>query len=140
MLTYHNYNKYENKDTDYVIDKIDYIHGCSIFLNKSIIDKIGYFSDEYFMFFEDLDFCTRAKDRGVELNVSQKSIIIHKEGKSIKKHKLEYIALINRVKYSKKYYPKNIYYVYLGIYYKILKSLLLLEFNLAKKIIINLYR
>ena len=45
MLTYHNYNKYKNKDTDYVIDKIDYIHGCSIFLNKSIIEKIGFFDE-----------------------------------------------------------------------------------------------
>ena len=74
------------------------------------------------------------------INIIKTTNAIKVTNNETEKHKLEYIALINRVKYSKKYYPKNIYYVYLGIYYKILKSLLLLEFNLAKKIIINLYR
>jgi GT2 family glycosyltransferase len=140
MLTYHNHNNLIDKDSEFEIDQIDYIHGCSMFFNKSIIGKIGYFSEEYFMFFDDVDFCKRAVNQGIQLNISQKSIVIHKEGKTIKKNKLEYLSVINRIKYAKKYFSYNLCYVYMGICYKILKSICLLKFNLAKKIIFNLFK
>ena len=140
MLTYHNYNNVVDRNIEFKIDKIDYIHGCSMFFNRSIIEKIGYLSEEYFMFFDDVDFCKRAVDQGIQLNISQKSIVIHREGKAIKKNKLEYLSVINRIKYAKKYFPNHIYYVYLGVWYKIFKSICLLKFSLAKKIIFNLSR
>ena len=40
MLTYHNYNNVVDRNIDFKIDKIDYIHGCSMFFNKTIIKKI----------------------------------------------------------------------------------------------------
>ena len=140
MLTYHNYNGSKNRDHKIELKKIDYIHGCSIFFNKTIIQKIGMFSEEYFMFFEDVDFCTKALINGLQLKVAQKSILIHKEGISVKKNNLEYLSVVNRIKFAKKYFPSSLFYVHLGIYFKILKSILLLKFNLAKKIIFNLLK
>ena len=137
MLTYHNYNNSIDKKTDFKIDRIDYIHGCSMFFNKIIIEKIGYLPEQYFMFFDDVDFCKKALDEGINLNISQNSIVIHEEGVSIKKNKLEYLALINRIKFAKKYFPSKLFYVYLGICFEIIKSIFLLRFYLAKKIILN---
>ena len=64
--------------------------------------------------------------------------MIHKEGRTIKENNLDYLAVTNRIKYAKKYFPNHMYYVYLGVYYKIFKSMCLLKFSLAKKIIFNL--
>ena len=83
------------------------------------------------MFFEDVDFCRKALNEDIQLDVSQKSIVIHKEGVAVKKNKLEYLSIINRIKYARKYFPNHIYYVYLGVCYKIFKSMCLLKFSLG---------
>ena len=140
MLSFHNYNNEIDVTNILSIKNIDYIHGCSMFFDKKIINKIGFLSEDFFMFFEDVDFCNRAKNNGIKLDISQKSKVIHKEGSSIKKNGLSYLATINRVKYAKKIKSDKLNFIYLGILYKILKSVLFFRFSLARKIIINLLR
>ena len=140
MISSHNYNGSNNQEEEFKLKRIDYIHGCSIFFKKNIVNKVGMFSEEYFMFFEDVDFCKKALKKNISLEIVQNSILIHKEGLSIKNNNLEYLSIINRIIYAKKFYPENIFYVYIGIFYKVLKSILLLRWNLTKKIIVNLIK
>tara|TARA_Y100000590_G_scaffold15511_1_gene18631 strand:- start:167 stop:565 length:399 start_codon:yes stop_codon:yes gene_type:complete len=129
--------KIDNKKKKY-IKRIDYIPGCSIFFHNSLIDLIGFLPEDYFMFCEDVDFSYKAKQNGIYLNINQESVLIHKEGASVKKNKIAFISFINRIKLSKKYFPQNLIYVYIGILYQILKNIILLRWSFAYKIIINL--
>lgn len=138
MLSSHNYNNFHDKSSLFEIKSIDYIHGCSIFFNKSVIDKTGFFPEEYFMFFDDVDYCINASKNRINLYICQTSRVIHKEGVSVKKSNLEYLSVTNRVKFAQKYFPSRLFYVYLGICFKIIKSFLSLRFHLVKKIILNL--
>ena len=138
MFSYHNYNNYHDKDTPFEIKSLDYIHGCSIFFNKSVVERIGFLPEEYFMFFEDVDYSINASRNKINLDICQTSKIIHKEGISVKKSNLEYLSVTNRIKFAKKYFPKRLFYVYLGICFKIIKSIFILRFHLVKNIILNL--
>ena len=140
MSSYHNYNNKLDSMNDLSLVNIDYIHGCSMFFKKEIINKIGTLSEDFFMFFEDVDFCDRAKNNGIRLNIAQQSKVVHKEGASVKKNGLAYLATINRIKYAKKIKSDQLNFIYLGIMYKIFKSLLLLRFSLAKRIVISLFK
>lgn len=67
------YNKFE---------ETDFITGCMLFFNKKIVDKIGFWNEKYFLYFEDSDFCERAKKAGFKLFYNSKIVIWHKNAQS----------------------------------------------------------
>ncbi len=44
-----------------------YISGSCMAIHKAVFEKIGYFYEPYFMYYEDADFCVRAKKAGFSL-------------------------------------------------------------------------
>ena len=44
--------------------KIDSIHGSCMLINKEIFEKIGKFDDNFFLYFEETEYCYRAKKKG----------------------------------------------------------------------------
>ena len=69
------------------ITEVDIIYGTAFLLNKKDYEKIGGFSNKYFMYFEDLDFCDRfRRDLGGIIKFYPGSTLIHRvQGSSIKK-------------------------------------------------------
>ena len=45
-------------------DIIDSIHGSCMFINKKCFEEIGKFDDNFFLYFEETDYCYRAKKKG----------------------------------------------------------------------------
>ena len=135
MVTSHNYKNYTNTLKEYNIDRIDYIHGCSIFFKKHIIDIVGFFDERYFLFYEDVDYSLRAKSKNIHLLVAQKSVIIHNENSSLKKTNFEYLSTVNRILASKKFFKKYIYFVYIQLILDIFKNFLLFRIKRNAQII-----
>jgi len=63
--------------------KIDYVSGACMLIRRKVFEKIGFLDERYFLFFEDADFCLRAKKAGFKVALEPKSMMIHKlsEGK-----------------------------------------------------------
>ncbi len=61
----------------------DYLSGCCLLIKRKVFEKIGLLDERYFLFFEDADFCLKAKKAGFKIALEPKSMIIHKlsEGK-----------------------------------------------------------
>jgi len=64
--------------------EIDYVSGCCMLIRRKVFEKIGLLNEKYFLFFEDPDFCLRAKKAGFKVALEPKSIVLHKlsEGKA----------------------------------------------------------
>lgn len=60
------------------VEYTDFITGCSMLIKKEVIEKVGYLPEEYFMYYEDLDYCIQTKDKGYKLAVATDSVIYHK--------------------------------------------------------------
>jgi len=58
--------------------EVDCVWGCSMLINKSVFDKVGFLNDDYFLYVEDVDFCYRVKDAGFKILYTPKSVIYHK--------------------------------------------------------------
>ncbi len=58
----------------------DYLSGCCLFIKRKVFEKIGFFDEKYFLYFEDVDFCLRAKRAGFKIALDPKVIIFHKLG------------------------------------------------------------
>ena len=64
---------------------VDYVSGCSMLIKKQVFKKIGLFDENYFFYFEDVDFCIRAGNQGLSVIVCPGAVIYHKLAGSIKR-------------------------------------------------------
>lgn len=103
------------------IDKLAFVNGASMFVRRSFIENIGLMNEEYFLYFEELDWAIRGKDKYV-LGYSKDSIIYHKEGattnKGLKEKSLlsDFFGVRNRIIATKNFYKYCLPTVYLGIF------------------------
>jgi GT2 family glycosyltransferase len=91
---------------------IDYVAGASMLVSDKFIDKVGLMSEEYFLYYEEIDWCSRGAKRGYSIGVAKESVVYHKEGGSIgtssvaKRSMLsEYYLAKNLVIFYKKFMP-----------------------------------
>lgn len=106
----------EGKDVNTIFHKsIDYVVGASMFTTIEFIKNVGLLSEEYFLFYEELDWIYRSKKYNYTISYCNEAIVYHKEGTSIgsstsnKKSDFSEIHLfISRKKFVEKFYKKNI--------------------------------
>ena len=91
---------------------IDYVTGADIFFRKSVLDEVGLFDENIFMYFEETDLCKRIRDNGYDIKIIKDAKIIHLEGQSnnniLKKKKL---SKQSEFYYFRKHYPNQIWLV-----------------------------
>ena len=85
------------------INKIDYIPGTAMFFHKNIINTVGLLPEEYFMYYEDVDWSTYAKINKILLTVNDKAIIYHKQKENIP-FDVKVRTVFNRILYCNKYF------------------------------------
>lgn len=107
------------------IKNIDAVAGASIFTHISTFKDLGVFQEDYFMYWEETDFCAQAKKQGYIFDVNTKSKIFDHVGATSKSNFLrEYLYLLNGLKFYKKYYPKRLILIVLSTIAKLIKTLL----------------
>lgn len=67
---------------DRVESQMKYVLGASMLVSRNFIEHIGLMNESYFLYFEEIDWATRAKDK-FALAYAPRSIVYHKEGGSI---------------------------------------------------------
>lgn len=60
------------------IQKVDYVSGCAFFIQKQVIETIGYLEPKFFLLWEESDYCIRAKQKGFVTYSVKKALIWHK--------------------------------------------------------------
>ena len=69
---------------------VDVTKGCVLLINKKFFKKIGGFSKEYFLFWEEIDLCRKFRKVGCSVIVNPNSIAKHNQGNSSKNSLLNY--------------------------------------------------
>lgn len=102
-LTADNYNNYEN---------IGYVTGADIFFRKSVLDEIGLFDENIFMYFEETDLCKRIRDKDYDIKLVKDAKIIHLEGKSNNNTlNKKLISKTSEFYYFKKHYTNQVWLI-----------------------------
>ena len=110
-------------DYDLAVEKIDYPVGAALYVRRSFLESVGLFSEDYFLYFEELDWVLRGKAQGWQIGYCWQSTVFHKEGASAGSHAnarlksalADYYSLINRVVFTRKFYPQRVWTVKLGL-------------------------
>lgn len=111
-------------DVEYVESKMNYVAGAAMLISRSFLDNIGLMSEDYFLYFEEIDWSTRARGR-YTLAYAPDSIVYHKVGRSISGSVSDYYSIRNRLVFTRKFFPLSLPTVCLG--------LLVLVFNRIRK-------
>jgi GT2 family glycosyltransferase len=81
---------------------VDWVSGTSLFIRKKLFDELEGFDENFFMYFEDIDLCRRAAEKGSKIIYYPEFIVKHFGGKSFQDNKLQ----------------KNYYYASQDYYFK----------------------
>lgn len=105
------------------VHEVGWVSGNFMMIRDTVFKKIGYFDEVFFMYFEDTDFCFRAKQSEFKIMINPKTYIKHLSGGSLDDPKLrqwsgEYIGLVH-------FYFKN-YGIFAGVSVKLLSYLSIL--------------
>jgi len=111
------YKQIDKNPEEREVKKTEYISGCAMLIRRSILEKVGKLSEDFFMYYEDTDFSLATKKAGFELLYVPSSHIWHKVSKSTKKAMtnplIHYYHVRNALLLSKRQAPK---FVLFGIY------------------------
>lgn len=116
---------YDQRADSYTADgRWDYLVGASMLVSTAFIRDIGLMSEDYFIYYEELDWIKRAKGN-YDLYLETKSIVYHKEGATVgsssspgtrrKSLTADFYAIRNRLLYTKKYIPLALPTIYLSL-------------------------
>lgn len=93
---------------------LGYIFGASMFIKTRLLQEIGYLSEAYFLFYEELDLCSRARQAGYELGWCRQSIVYHHGGTGFESQteaddaelcKITYHETLSTFIFTRKFYP-----------------------------------
>ena len=126
------------------IGEINSISGAAMFFETTIFDDIGGFDENFFLYFEETDYCKRAKKKGYKIYQINKAKVDHPKGKNTGVVKVENLdeakRLVNLYSWhfiwSKFYYFRKHYGFVLSLLYFIpiiIRIKLRIIYHLLKK-------
>jgi len=112
--------------------KLDYVYGASLFFRVTAVEQVGLLNEEYFLFYEELDYSQRLRRQNYDIGWCKNSWVYHKgsasigkksEGNREKLQTAQYYENLSTLKYTANFYPRLLPLVMLLRF--VLKSLIL---------------
>ncbi len=60
----------------------DFVSGCALLIRRDVFERVGLFDEHFFFYYEDLDFCLRARRQGYQLLLVPQARVMHKVSQS----------------------------------------------------------
>ena len=94
-----------------------YIHGAAMMLRREAMDKAGLMPENYFLYYEEMDWCEKIKRAGYTIWVNMQTLIYHKESVSVgsKSPLKEYFMNRNRILFIRRncgFSTRAIFWIY----------------------------
>ncbi|WP_439882427.1 glycosyltransferase family 2 protein [Pontibacter sp. MBLB2868] len=104
-----------------IFTDIDYVVGASMFVSQGFLKEVGLLAEEYFLYFEELDWAHRAIEKGWSIGTALESTVFHKEGASAGSGQWRTRSMLsdllifrNRFIFMSKFYPQYLILTYLS--------------------------
>jgi len=122
---------------DLLSGETGYAHGAAMMISREAANKAGLMGENYFLYYEELDWCERIRNAGYEIHTNLTALIYHKESISVGKRSAlkEYFMTRNRILFNRKNAPALSFFIFC-VYFSIavvprntLQYLIRKEFN-----------
>ena len=92
--------------------QMSYVSGASMLTTSEFLDRVGLMSEDYFLYYEEIDWAVRARYAGFRLGYASGAVVYHKEGSALGSGKsnrrsalAEYYGLRNKLVITRRYFP-----------------------------------
>jgi len=131
------YNEIDNKQYDEPkTQKTDFITGCCLLIKKEVINKISLIPEDYFLYYEDIDWCLKTKKAGFKCVFAPEAQIYHKGSQSSVEHSSPYIYyhIRNGLLLSRRFAPFYIKpFIYIDTFWRVGKQIFKIIFIPKKR-------
>ncbi|MBI4036747.1 glycosyltransferase family 2 protein [Candidatus Daviesbacteria bacterium] len=118
---------------------VGWVSGSFLLIKKEVVDKVGYFDRNYFMYFEDVDLCDRVAKAGFEIGINPNVSVDHLSGGSSDNPKLRQwlgesrgLVTFCRLRFNKLFSFLIKLLVYKATFLRMIAFALVGKFNYAK--------
>lgn len=89
---------------DNIVAETGFVHGAAMMITRKALNAAGMMAENFFLYFEEMDWCERIKRAGFAVYVNTKATIFHKESLSVGKNSAlkEYFMNRNRLLFIRK--------------------------------------
>jgi len=105
--------------------KLAYIAGCAVLASAKFLREVGLMCEDYFLYFEELDWAARGRRKGYKLAIAAESLVYHKGSVSINKQEgqkkrrfsltFDKYTTRNRLLFTLRFYPYALPVLYLSV-------------------------
>lgn len=121
----------------------DYIHGAAMLVPAQVISEVGKMREEYFLYYEEYDWCYRVSQAGYKIYFCGDSLVFHKESAStgVMSPLKTYYLTRNRLHFAKMNFTKVnmvisfLFFSLVSMPFHLFKFMLSGRFDLAKAMI-----
>jgi GT2 family glycosyltransferase len=104
---------------DQQVGETGYVHGAAMMISKQALSAAGTMSENFFLYFEEMDWCERIKEAGYKIWINPQATIYHKESISVGKNSAlkEYFMNRNRILFIRRNadrLQRSFFYFYFG--------------------------
>jgi GT2 family glycosyltransferase len=57
---------------------VDWVSGCALLLARRAVEEIGLFDEDFFAYHEEVDWCARARARGLRIVYAPEAVVLHR--------------------------------------------------------------
>ncbi len=108
---------------------VDHVAAAALLIKKEVFKKIGLFDERFFLYFEDLDFCLRARQANYQIIIDPEVVVNHQLSASSTPLKRTLYQWQSHLKFVFKHFPSKAYptaLIYDLIFYPLVISKLVL--------------
>jgi GT2 family glycosyltransferase len=93
-----------DSSSDNGINYTHFAHGAAMLIPKLVVETVGMMDENYFLYYEELDWSQSIKKAGFTIAVDTQSSLFHKESQSVGEGELKsYLMARNRILYMRKF-------------------------------------
>lgn len=62
---------------------VSFAHGASMLIPGNVVEKVGFMNENFFLYWEEVYYCYKARELSVEIACAEKSLVVHEFGGAI---------------------------------------------------------
>jgi GT2 family glycosyltransferase len=109
------YQEKDNGQYDHLSGVTAYAHGAAMMVKREAIEKAGLMAENYFLYYEELDWCERIRKAGYDIRVNMQALIYHRESLSVGRQSSlkEYYMNRNRILFIRRNTSPFNYFIFI---------------------------
>ncbi|MEJ7557775.1 MAG: glycosyltransferase family 2 protein [Pedobacter sp.] len=88
--------KTDSRQYDNIVGETGYVHGAAMMIRRSALKAAGAMAENFFLYYEEMDWCEQIKRSGFKIWVNTNALIYHKESLSVGKNSAVKEFFMNR--------------------------------------------